>query len=407
MHSVRFTIREKDGNARTGIVETPHGNFETPAFIAVGTKATIKSITPEQVREAGIDVVLGNTYHLYLQPGKDIVAAHGGFAPMMGWKGPSVTDSGGFQVFSLGTAYGKGISKILHKDQPEELILNAPQSTVGEKDGEDAGASLVKIDHDGVMFRSHIDGSAHYFTPEKSIEIQHALGADIFFAFDECTSPHEPQAYQHEAMDRTHRWAKRSLDFHRSSVSADKQAIFGVIQGGRYESLRKESAQKIADMGFDGVGIGGSFAKDDMSSAVRWVTEVLPEHLPRHLLGIGEPEDIFMAVESGIDMFDCVAPTRMARNGTVYSKRGRLNLNNAMHAQRMEPIELGCDCYTCKNFTTSYVAHLFKAKEMLAASLATIHNLHFMAELFKNIRKAIKEGGFDEYKREFLSGYYR
>lgn len=394
---MRFEIQSQDGAARSGIVHTAHGSFETPTFTAVGTKATVKSLSPEQIAGAGIDVVLANTYHLYLQPGQEVVKAHGGFAPMMGWKGPSITDSGGFQVFSLGAAYGNGISKILKQsNQPEELAL--PQTNEQQ-------TRLASIDHDGVMFRSHIDGSAHYFTPEKSIEIQHDLGADIFFAFDECTSPNEPFAYQREALDRTHRWAKRSLEYHRKSDKAEKQAIFGIVQGGREKALREESAKIIGEMGFDGIGIGGSFAKEDMNTAVEWVTALVPPELPRHLLGIGEPEDLCMGVLRGVDMFDCVAPTRMARNGGAYTHEGKINLRNAKFQTQYGPIDAECGCHTCKNFTAAYVAHLFRADEMTAATLTTVHNLYFISNLMRNLRQAVREGRTEVFVEDFLKKY--
>lgn len=397
MAPLKFDIQARDGAARSGTVHTAHGSFETPTFVAVGTKATIKSLTPEQISAAGIDVVLGNTYHLYLQPGQGVVKAHGGFAPMMGWKGPSITDSGGFQVFSLGAAYGSGISKILKQaNQPEELSLPESNEQI---------TRLASIDHDGVMFRSHIDGSAHYFTPEKSIEIQHDLGADIFFAFDECTSPTESFAYQREALDRTHRWAKRSLEYHRNSSQAKKQAIFGIVQGGREQVLREESAKIIGTMGFDGIGIGGSFAKDDIHTAVEWVTALVPAELPRHLLGIGEPEDLCAGVLRGIDMFDCVAPTRMARNGGAYTSEGKINLRNAQYQTHFAPINAGCGCYTCKNFTAAYVAHLFRADEMLAATLTTVHNLYFISDLMRNLRQAIRDNRVQDAVDAFLKKY--
>lgn len=304
---------------RAGEIQTPHGVIHTPAFVTVGTKGTVKALSPEQVKDLGAEVVLANTYHLYLQPQDYRIREAGGLHKFMNWSGPTMTDSGGFQVFSLGAAYGKNISKIT-KTQNSELLI--PETA------EEAAMKIATIDHDGVTFKSIIDGSLHYFTPERSIEIQHNIGADIIFAFDECTSPNEPLRYQQEALDRTHRWAKKSLDFHKSKENSEKQALFGIVQGGRFEELRKESAKVLSEMDFDGYGIGGSFAKEDMATAVKWVNEILPEEKPRHLLGIGEPEDLFMAVENGCDLFDCVAPTRIARNGQVYTKNGKINLEN-------------------------------------------------------------------------------
>lgn len=401
---IEFTIEKKgisagEGKslARAGRITTPHGVIHTPAFVVVGTKATVKSLTTEMLEGLGAQVVLGNTYHLYLQPGDGIVAQAGGMGKFMGWKGPTMTDSGGFQVFSLGAAYGKNISKITKSGQ-EELLLK-------ERQDEEAVPRMVEIDKDGVMFRSHINGDAHYFTPEKSIEIQHNLGADIIFAFDECTSPNESDHYQQEALHRTHTWAKRSLEYHRSKENAERQALFGIVQGGRSEKLRRESAQEIGKMPFDGFGIGGSFAKEDMSNAVRWVNEELPEDKPKHLLGIGEPEDLFMGVENGVDLFDCVLPTRNGRNGTIYTSTGKIHIENTAYQTDFRPIEEGCPCYTCKNYTRAYIAHLFRGKEMLAGTLASIHNVHFLVHLVAKIRQSILDGTFTEYKAEFLSKY--
>jgi queuine tRNA-ribosyltransferase len=424
----------KDSLGRVGILETPHGIIHTPAFVAVGTKGTVKSLNPEQVREAGTEVVLGNTYHLYLQPGDEIVRDAGGIGKFMNWRdsdgniAPTMTDSGGFQVFSLGAAYGKDISKVTKITDPSLLIP--------ERFDDSDAPRLAKIGQDGVSFKSHLDGSIHYITPEKSIEIQHNLGADIIFAFDECTSPAEDLRYQEEALERTHRWAERSLAEHvrlnspleeypkgevdafvHPGASATPQegnkykiALFGIVQGGREESLRKKSAQIISEINidgkyFDGFGIGGSFAKEDMSTAVKWVNEILPEEKPRHLLGIGEPEDLFMGVENGVDLFDCVLPTRLGRNGTIYTKKGKIIIMNTKFRNDFSPIEADCGCYSCKNFTKSYIAHLFHGKEMLAGTLASIHNLYFIVNLVKHIRQSILDDNFFEFKEEFLSIY--
>ncbi len=399
MAPLRFTIEKKlEGTlGRVGIIETPHGTIETPAFVTVGTKATVKALTPEMVKDLGAQVVLANTYHLYLQPGDDLIAKVGGFGKFMNWSGPTMTDSGGFQVFSLGAAYGSNIGKIT-KGNKEFLLPEA-----GNDD--EAKPKLVTIDREGVMFRSHIDGTAHYFTPEKSIDIQHNLGADIIFAFDECTSPQEPIHYQREALERTHRWAKKSLDYHRSKEISQKQAIFGIVQGGRHENLRKESAEVLAAMDFDGYGIGGSFAKEDMNTAVQWVNSILPENKPRHLLGIGEPWDLFGAVENGCDLFDCVAPTRQGRSGSLYTKDGRLNIMNAQYVSDLSPIDEGCECYTCKNYTRAYLSHLFRAKEMLGGTLASLHNLYFIINMVKGIRASMLDGTYEAYKERFLSRY--
>ncbi len=404
--SSNFKIEKKLDGAlgRAGVLSTPHGEIRTPAFVAVGTKATVKSLNPEQVSAAGTEVVLGNTYHLYLQPRDEIVREAGGIGKFMGWHGPTMTDSGGFQVFSLGAAYGKDISKVVKITDPSLLIP--------ERFDDSDAPRLAKIGNDGVSFKSHLDGSLHYITPERSIEIQHNLGADIIFAFDECTSPAEDFRYQEEALNRTHAWAKRSLGHHQKLKAESKKqtALFGIVQGGREESLRKKSAQVISEMqiegkGFDGFGIGGSFAKEDMSTAVKWVNEILPEEKPRHLLGIGEPEDLFMGVENGVDLFDCVLPTRLGRNGTIYTKERKISITNTKYRNDFSPIEKDCGCYTCQNFTCAYIAHLFHGKEMLAGTLASIHNLHFIVNLVKKIRQSILDGNFSEFKKEFLDRY--
>lgn len=394
---MEFRIEKKLKNnlGRAGIIATSHGIIATPAFVAVGTKATIKSLNPEQVRDVGTQVVLGNTYHLYLQPGDEIVRDAGGLGKFMNWKGPTMTDSGGFQVFSLGVAYGKDISKITKITNPSLLIP--------ERFDDSDAPRLAKIGADGVSFKSHLDGSIHYITPEKSIQIQHNLGADIIFAFDECTSPAEDLKYQEEALGRTHRWAERSLKEHQRL--GGEQALFGIVQGGREKSLRQKSAEVISSMAFDGFGIGGSFAKEDMSSVVKWVNEILPEEKPRHLLGIGEPEDLFMGVENGADLFDCVLPTRLGRNGTLYTKNGKIIITNARYRKDLLSIEDGCGCYTCENYTRAYLAHLFHGKEMLAGTLASIHNLYFIVNLVKKIRQSILDEKFFEFKKEFLGAY--
>lgn len=399
-----FKIEKKLKGAlgRAGVIKTAHGVIETPAYVVVGTKATVKSLDSEQVREAGTQVVLANTYHLYLQPGDEAVKKMGGLGKMMNWSGPTMTDSGGFQVFSLGAAYKKGISKILHPVDPSLLIP--------ERFDDSNAPRLAKIGQDGVSFTSHIDGSVHYITPEKSIQIQHNLGADIIFAFDECTSPVENLKYQTEALERTHAWAKRSLEEHKKL--GGEQALFGIVQGGRDEDLRKKSAKIISEIqvegeGFDGFGIGGSFAKEDMSTAVKWVNGILPEEKPRHLLGIGEPEDLFMGVENGVDLFDCVLPTRLGRNGTLYTKTGKIHIENLEFREDLNPVESDCPCYTCQHYCRAYIAHLFRGKEMLAGTLSSIHNVHFLVNLVKQIRQSILDDRFEEFKKEFLGRYLR
>ena len=406
-----FRVQKKmeKGLGRAGVLETLHGTIQTPAFVTVGTKATVKALTPEQVKETGAQVVLANTYHIYLEPGEKIVEQGGGIGKFMGWSGPTMTDSGGFQVFSLG---GKGTSKITpHKKHS----LTEAQPRLDEVEPRIAVQPLVKIDEDGVTFKSYKDGSTHRFTPERSIEIQHAIGADIIFAFDECTSPTASYEYQKEAMERTHRWAKRSLDEHKRL--GGPQALFGIVQGGRFEDLRKESARFMANLnppagGFDGFGIGGSFDKEDMHTAVRWVNELLPEEKPRHLLGIGDPLDLFGAVENGCDLFDCVAPTRQARTGSLYTRKGRFNIENTQYRNDFTPIETGCECYTClprprggARFTKAYLAHLFRSDEILASTLASIHNVYFIVNLVKQMREGILAGTFDRLKQDLFASY--
>lgn len=400
MKPITFSIQKSVPGtlARAGVLSTLHGDILTPSFVPVGTKASVKGITPEMLRELNAQVVLANTYHLYLQPGDELVKKMGGLHSFMHWNSPLMTDSGGFQVFSLGAAYGKGISKVLHPDDPSVQIP--------ERSSADEGVPrLATIGSDGVSFRSHIDGSLHYITPERSIEIQHNLGADIIFAFDECTAPTEDRRYQEEALERTHAWAKRSLVYHKSRDNSSKQALFGIVQGGRDEELRRKSAKVIGVMDFDGFGIGGSFDKNDLHSAVRWCNEELPEDKPRHLLGIGEPEDLFLGVENGVDLFDCVAPTRNARGGTLYTKKGKINILNASFKEDANPVDETCTCSTCRNYTRAYLSHLFRSKEMLGPVLATVHNLHFIVNLVSKMRDSILDGSFVQYKDDFLKEY--
>jgi len=536
-----FKIENKIKNSlgRAGVLPTPHGDILTPAFVTVGTKATVKSLSPEQVKETGAQVVLTNTYHLYLEPGEKIIKKAGGLNNFMNWQGPSMTDSGGFQAFSLGVAYGNKLSKFIAAESPEQEEIDEAYDEEKEK--------KAKITEDGVEFKSIIDGSKHFFTPEKSIQIQNDIGADIIFAFDECTSPHASKEYLREAMDRTHRWAERCLvEFKKNSptpalpkgegvkrgeygyqtsnkkkyvelqnkaiemrekptkaenilwqylknnlanvhfrrqhiignfivdfvclekslvievdgdihdyqkerdaektifldqsgfkvirfrneevegdikIVLDKisdvlkalpfgeglgeasQSVFGIVQGGRYEDLRVESAKIIGGMDFGGFGVGGSFVKEDMATAVKWVNEILPEDKPRHLLGVGEPIDLILGVENGCDTFDCVAPTRMARNGTLYTKHGKINIMNAKYKNIFEPIDEGCACYACKNYTATYLSHLFRAKEMFASTLASIHNLYFLNNLMSQIRESILNDTFQDFKNKFLDTY--
>lgn len=415
---ISFEIEKKLNNrlGRAGTIKTLHGEIKTPAFVAVGTTATVKALTPEQIKETGSQVILVNTYHLYLRPGEKVIKAAGGIHKFMNWNKPIMTDSGGFQVFSLGAAYGKKISKIKNSEKTRSQILenigidckdnikNAGQIDNDEKEKN----PLAKIDEEGVFFKSPYDGSERQLTPEKSLEIQHDIGADIIFAFDECVSPEVSYEYQKEALERTHRWAARSLKRHHELEAANNknsQSLFGVVQGGQFKDLRKESAAIIGKMGFDGFGIGGSFDKKDIGTAVKWVNEILPAEKPRHLLGIGEPTDLFEAVENGSDLFDCVAPTRIARNGGLYTKKGRINILNAVFKQDFSPIENDCGCYSCRNYTKAYISHLFRSEELLAYTLASIHNLFFLNSFVEKIRQSIFDDDFSKFKNNFLSGY--
>ena len=387
---------------RTGVIKTPHGEIRTPAFIAVGTKATVKAVLPEAVAAVGAQAVLANAYHLYLQPGSDIVEAAGGLGAFMNWPGPTFTDSGGFQVMSLGV----GFKKVLAMD------------TVGVTSDDviaEGKTRLAHVDDDGVTFRSHLNGDLHRFTPEVSMRIQHELGADIMFAFDELTTLMNTRGYQERSVERTHAWAVRCLaEHHRLTTeraAKPYQALFGVVQGAQYEDLRRRAARDLADLevdgrGFDGFGIGGALEKENLGTIVGWVTEELPFDKPRHLLGISEPDDFFAAIEAGADTFDCVMPSRVARNGALYTSAGRFNVVTAANRRNFAPIEDDCDCYTCAHYTRAYLHHLFKAKEMLASTLCTIHNERFTVRLVDDIRAAMDAGDFDAFRTEFLGRFY-
>jgi queuine tRNA-ribosyltransferase/7-cyano-7-deazaguanine tRNA-ribosyltransferase len=403
-----FTINARDAHsrARTGVIETAHGRIETPVFMPVGTQATVKAVSPEDLRAVGAQIILANTYHLYLRPGADLIADFGGLHDFMRWDGPIMTDSGGFQVFSLGSAIRDGVGKI-GDIFPDEDPRRA-ERPVGE--------ALTKIDEEGVTFKSHLDGSLHRLTPVVSIKVQSQLGADFVLAFDECTSPLDDEAYTRRAMERTHRWAARSWDAF-AQFGRPYQTLFGIIQGGAYQALREDSAGYIASLPFAAYSIGGSLGKSkaDMYRILEWTIPLLPDAKPRHLLGIGELDDIFETVERGVDMFDCVSPTRWARNGSLLihprhnsteaganpSRRGRMNLFNAQFARDHGPIDPDCDCYTCKNYSRAYMHHLIQVRELLVYRLATIHNLTFMSRLMRRIREAIANGAFAELKREF------
>jgi tRNA-guanine transglycosylase len=386
-----FKILKKHSksNARLGLVKTSHGVIHTPAFLPVATKATVKSLTPEDIKEIGFEAVLANTYHLYLQPGHKTVKKLGGLHQFMNWPGPIVTDSGGFQVFSLGLDFGNKVGKVLKTENQanRELGPQLVENLASKRPDNQQKAKLVKIDEDGVTFTSHFDGSLHRFTPETSIKIQEDLGADIIFAFDECTSPLVDYEYTKKSMERTHQWAKRCL----KAKKKNNQFLLGIVQGGLFKDLRETSAQFIGSLPFDGFGIGGSFGKGEMKKTLDWVIPHLPKSKPRHLLGIGYLDDIKEAVKRGIDLFDCVYPTRLARHGTFLTNQGEINIIKGIYKTDKKPIMKGCSCYVCQNFSRAYLHHLFKAKEMLGSRLATFHNLYFMHRFMKGIRENIKK----------------
>ena len=403
--ALSFKIEKKGTNtqARVGTLVTAGGVLQTPAFVPVGTKAGVKGILPSQLKALGAQVVLANTYHLYLQPGEEIVKNAGGLATYMNWSGPTMTDSGGFQVFSLGAAFGKTITKIAKGDENAETQNVA----VYDEQVQSQHGQLAIIDEEGVTFTSHLDGSLHRFTPERSVEIQHALGADMFFAFDECTSPTAPYEYQKEAMYRTHEWAKRSLRTHRQNVRANQtQSLFGIVQGGRHEDLRKESAQAIGAMNFDGFGIGGSFSKEDMQGALQAALPELPEEKPRHFLGIGEPGDILTGIAQGMDLFDCVAATRIGRHGSIYTRQGILHLKGERYKDDYGPLDPQTAISGTEGFTRAYVAHQLRAGEMLGSIVCSLHNLGFIIKLVDEARNALLEDTFNSFRSEFMSSYY-
>ena len=393
-----------NGRGRSGVIHTPHGEIRTPAFVAVGTKATVKAVLPETMAQVGAQAVLANAYHLYLQPGSDIVAEAGGLGAFMNWPGPTFTDSGGFQIMSLGSGFRKVLMEDPGREQADDLIAKGKQR-------------LAHVDEDGVTFTSHIDGSSHRFTPEVSIGIQHELGADIIFAFDELTTLLNTRSYQEESVARTHAWAQRCLHEHRrlSALEAGvkpAQALFGVVQGAHYEDLRRQACRGLESIvdengrGFDGYGIGGALEKQNLATIVGWCTDELPDTKPRHLLGISEPDDLFAAIAAGADTFDCVSPSRVARNAALYSPDGRFNITGARYRRDFTPIDPDCDCYTCANYTRAYLHHLFKAKEILSATLCTIHNERFIIRLVDRIRDSIAAGEFDELRDDVLGRYY-
>ena len=373
-HAVTYELIKKDKYtaARRGVLHTPHGDVQTPVFMPVGTQATVKAVKPEDVASLGhegANIILANTYHLYLRPGHELIKRAGGLHRFMNWKGAILTDSGGFQVFSLG--------------------------------------SLRKITEEGVSFRSYIDGSKHMFTPEKSIEVQNALGADIIMAFDECAPPDADYRYIKESQARTSRWLLRCKNAH---ARPQDQALFGIMQGGFYKDLRQESAKEITDMDLPGYAIGGISVgepKEKYVGVLDYAVDMLPSGKPRYVMGIGTPDYILEAVEHGVDMFDCVEPTRLARHGMAMTSRGRLNINNSRYFDDFSPIDPECDCYCCRNYSRAYIRHLFKQKspEILGSMLLAEHNLNFLVRLSEKMRQAIDEDRFAQFKKEFLDSY--
>ena len=433
MRFFEINHKEKQTNARAGILHTAHGDIETPVFMPVGTQATVKSLDPRDLREIGARIVLGNTYHLHLRPGEDVIAKLGGLHKFMGWSSPILTDSGGFQVFSLRSDFGNQTSDF--DNRTSAIRLQTSESRRPKSEVRKPNAKLVTIDDSGVTFRSHIDGSEHRFTPEKATETQHKLGADIIMAFDECTPDDVSIEYAREAMERTHCWAERCIAYHKnkktkkqknkttlqlynSTTSTTTQYLFGIVQGAKFEDLRKESARFISSLPFDGIAIGGESIGYNMKATkeiLEWIIPLIPEDKPRYTMGVGfSPLDIFAVVERGVDMFDCVAPTRMARNGTLYTKnnpsparggrvRGyKLNITNARYRTDPSPIDPTCDCSTCAQFSRAYLHHLFNANELLAYRLSTIHNVRFFLKLMEDIRNAIQKDRLTELKVKWM-----
>lgn len=369
MYAVTYELIKtcKQSGARLGVLHTPHGDIETPIFMPVGTQATVKSMTPEELKEIGSQIILSNTYHLYLRPGHELVKKAGGLHEFMHWDKPILTDSGGFQVFSLGP--------------------------------------LRKISEEGVEFRSHLDGSKHFLTPEKAMEIQNALGSDIMMAFDECAPYPASREYVKNSLERTTRWLERCKEAHKNP---EKQALFGIIQGGMYKDLREQSAKEITAIDLPGYAIGGLSVgepKPMMYDILEHTTPFMPVDKPRYLMGVGSPDDLIEGVIRGVDMFDCVLPTRIARNGTAMTSQGKVVVRNATYAEDFTPLDPECDCYTCRNYTKAYIRHLIKTNEMLGARLITTHNLHFLLKLMENIRQAIREDRLLDFKEEFFTKY--
>jgi len=397
-----ITAKEKSSRARTGIIKTPHGRIHTPYLIPVATAATIRSLDQRDMEDLGAEVLLANTYHLHIRPREDRIKKLGGLHKFMNWNKPLVTDSGGFQVFSLGLGMEQSIGKLGSLFPGNKKIKNR---------GKQEKRAIV--DDNGVTFRDPYSGKVIYLNPKESIRIQQSLGADIIMAFDECTSPLSDYAYTKESMERTHRWALESLKYHKKKAASTRQALYGIVQGGYYKDLRAESAKFISSLNFDGIAIGGFLGrtKEDMYTTLGWTIPSLPESKPVHLLGIGTIEDIFGCVDKGIDTFDCVMPTRLARRGSLFISpesggkkvnKFRINIDNSNHKLDKKPIDINCGCETCKNYSRAYLNHLFKAKELTYFRLASLHNIYFMLRLMENIRKAIENNRFEKLKKRWM-----
>ena len=378
MISFRILKKSRESRARLGILHTPHGDIETPGFVPVATQAAVKALNSQKVLETGSQLLIATAYHLHLRPGEKIVRAHGGLHDFMQWPRPLMTDSGGFQIFSLGFGKDLGSTKISHAYDKQKIR-------------ESAQPKLIKITDDGVHFRSYVDGAPLFIGPRESMKIQSALGADIIFAFDECPPPQATHAYLECSLEKTHRWAKLSLAAH-----DPKQALYGIVQGGKFKDLRLKSARTIRALDFDGFGIGGEFgaSKKEMKQMLERVADGLPEHKPRHLLGVGYPEDINIAVRAGIDTFDCIAPTHYARHGIAYTSNGMLDLDKRALARDKKPVDSACSCFVCKTYSRSYIHHLLRANEITPLELLTFHNLHWFNAKLTEIREKIKKGAY-------------
>lgn len=394
-----INTRLNDGrHGRTGVIHTPHGDIRTPAFIPVGTQASMKAVLPEQMLGIGAQALLANAFHLFERPGQGILDAAGGLSKFMNWQGPTYTDSGGFQVLSLGAGFKKTLAMDTENKKSDDIIAKGKER-------------LAFVDEDGVTFKSPLNGAKHRFSAEISMQIQHKIGADIMFAFDELTTLMNTRAYQEESIERTFRWAKRCVAEHRrlteERLGKPYQALFGVVQGANYEDLRRLAASEIASLDFDGFGIGGAIEKRIIGEICSWICDELPENKPRHVLGIAAVDDIFACVENGGDTFDCVAPARTARNGAIYTRDGRRNVKRAALISDFRPIEEDCDCYTCAHYSRAYVNHLLRAREMTGSTLATIHNERFFIRLMDDIRTSIDGGYFEEFRDETLARFYK